>query len=116
MANYLERRRARVAAAWNLSDEVVLVGAGRPIPIPGGADQTFPFIAHSDYFYLFDRQVAGGVIAFDPKEGWVDFVPEVTADERVWEGKADARCTPMSKLGAWLSARRDCPVVVLGCA
>ncbi len=116
MASYLERRRARVASAWDLSDEIVLVGAGRPIPIPGGADQTFPFIAHSDYFYLADRQVAGGVLAFDPKEGWVDFVPEVTAAERIWEGKADVPGTPLSNLESWLAARRGRTIVVLGSA
>jgi Xaa-Pro aminopeptidase len=116
MASYLERRRDRIAAAWNLSDEAVLVGAGRPIPIPGGADQTFPFVAHSDYFYLTDRQVAGGVLAFDAKEGWVDFVPDVTAAERVWEGKTDVPGTPLSRLEGWLAARRGRTVVMLGCA
>jgi Xaa-Pro aminopeptidase len=116
MPSYLERRRDRVADAWSLNGEIVLVGAGRPIPIPGGADQTFPFIAHSDYFYLTDTQVAGGVVAFDPKEGWVDFVPDVTTAERVWEGKTDPPGTPLSKLGAWLDARHDRPVVLLGCS
>ena len=115
MKSYLERRRERVAAAWNLNDDVVLVGAGRPIPIPGGADQTYPYLAHSDYYYLADREVPGGVVAFDPKEGWVDFVPDITTAERVWEGKSDIRGTPMSKFDDWLTARTGRTLAVLGC-
>ena len=96
MTTYLERRRARVAAAWGLTDEIVLVGAGEPISIPGGQDQTYPFLSHSEYFYLADRECVGGLVAFDPKEGWTDFVPDVTEDERVWEGRTDVEGTPLS--------------------
>ena len=116
MTTFLDRRRARVAAALNLGDDVLLVGAGRPISIPGGADQTFPYIAHADYYYLTDAEVPGGVVAFDPKEGWVDFVPEVTTAERVWEGKSDTPGTPLAKLEPWLAARRGRRLAVLGCA
>jgi Xaa-Pro aminopeptidase len=114
MSDYLERRRARVAAAWSLNDEVVLVGAGRPIGLPGGADQTYPFRAHAEYFYLADREIPGGVVAFDPHVGWVDFVPDVTTAERVWEGKTSVPGTPLTELEGWLSARRGRPLVVLG--
>jgi hypothetical protein len=34
------RRRRAVAERWDLNDEVVLVGAGEPIHIPGRADRT----------------------------------------------------------------------------
>jgi Xaa-Pro aminopeptidase len=114
MSAYLEQRRKRVADAWNLSDDVVLIGAGEPIGIPGGADQTYPFISHSDYFYLTDRETIGGVLAFDAKEGWVDFVPEVTEAERVWEGRTDSPGTSMSVLPGWLAARRGRPLAMLG--
>lgn len=114
MTTYLDRRRARVAATWNLSDEIVLVGAGRPISIPGGADQTYRFIAHSDYYYLSDREVPGGVVAYDPKAGWVDFVPDVTTAERVWEGKTETTGTPMSKFDDWLATRKFRRVTTLG--
>src|SRR5258706_198004 len=50
MLTHLDRRRERVAAAWGLANDVVLVGAGERISIPGGADQNYPFIAHSDYY------------------------------------------------------------------
>ena len=114
MTTHLERRRERVANAWGLTDEVVLVGAGQPISIPGGADQTYPFVSHSDYFHLAGRECVGGVVAYDPKEGWTDFVPDVTEDERVWEGRADAEGVPLSGLPAWLAARRGRRVAMLG--
>jgi Xaa-Pro aminopeptidase len=110
----LERRRARIAAAWNLTDDVVLVGAGHPISIPGAADQLYPFLSHAEYFYLTDRECAGGIVAFDPKDGWTDFVPDVTTAERVWEGKTDTPGTPLSTLDAWLAARSGRRVVTLG--
>jgi Xaa-Pro aminopeptidase len=93
---------------------VVLVGAGEPIPVPGGADQTYPFLAHAEYFYLTDRETPGGVLAFDAAEGWVDFVPATTEAERVWEGRGDAPGTPLERLEAWLAARQGRPVVRLG--
>ncbi len=116
MTAYLERRRARVAAAWGLTDEIVLVGAGEPISMPGGQDQTYPFLSHSEYIYLADRECVGGVVAFDPMAGWTDFVPDVTEDERVWEGRTDVDGTPLSGLAAWLAARRGRKVAMLGVA
>ena len=104
-----------MAAAWNLTDDIVLVGAGGAIPIPGGADQTYPYVAHADYYFLTDREIPGGVIAFDPKEGWVDFVPDVTTAERVWEGKTETPGTPLSTFDAWLAARKGRRLAVLGC-
>jgi Xaa-Pro aminopeptidase len=111
---YLDRRRERAAAAWAIADEIVLVGAGEPISIPGGADQVYPFLAHSEFFWLADREVPGGVVAYDPKSGWVDFAPAVTEAERVWEGGREEWGTPIQELPAWLQARRGRPVVNLG--
>ena len=114
LSRFLDARRARTAAAWALKDDVVLFGAGEPVPVPGGADQTYPFLSHSEYFWLTDRETPAGVLAFDPREGWVDFVPETTEDERVWEGRGDAPGTPLSRLAAWLDARAGRPLVRLG--
>jgi Xaa-Pro aminopeptidase len=116
MKSFLERRRRDVAAAWNLKDEVALIGAGNPIPIPGRADQTYPFRAHSEYFYLTDRERPGGVLAFDPQEGWTEFVSEVTQDEAIWTGSsADVQeGTPALELGGWLSRRKDRRIACLG--
>ena len=82
----LDRRRGAVAAEWALNDEVVLITAGELIPIPGRDDLTYPFHAHSEYFYLTDRNRPGGVLAFDPREGWFDFVAPVTESDRLWSG------------------------------
>ena len=42
----LERRRAAVADAWQLDDQIVLIGAGDPIHRPGRDDTTYLFEAH----------------------------------------------------------------------
>jgi len=115
MDTLLEARRARAAAAWALRDEIVLVGAGAPVHIPGGADQTYPFMAHAEYVWLAGHEAPDSVLAFDPRDGWTDFVPPVTQAERVWEGRTDAPGTPLPELVGWLAARRGRPVVVLGC-
>ena len=114
----LERRRREVAEAWDLSDEIVLIGAGEPIPVPGRRDRMYPFRAHSEYLYLTDRERPGGVLAFDGHEGWVDFVTEVTRDERLWEGARsdEQEGRPASELDGWLEQRQDRPVACLGAA
>lgn len=113
-SDYIRKRRERVAKAWDLSDEYVLVGAGEAVPILGAGDQQYPFISHAEYFYLADQETPGGVVAYDPKEGWCDFVPEVGEAERVWEGREDVDGTPLTQLGAWIAARRGRPLIMLG--
>ncbi len=112
----LSRRRAEAAEAWQLTEELVLIGAGEPIPIPGRADLTYPYRAHSEYYYLTDRNRPGGVLAFDPQEGWFDFVLPVTDDERVWTGVADGEPGGLSTaaLPSWLESRTGRPIAWLG--
>jgi Xaa-Pro aminopeptidase len=87
MEQFLELRRLATSAAWDLHDDgVVLVAAGDEIPVPGRGDRTYPFRAHSEYLYLTDRERPGGVLAFDPGEGWVEFVAPVTPEELLWTG------------------------------
>jgi Xaa-Pro aminopeptidase len=114
----LERRRRAVAEAWDLSNEIVLIHAGKPIPVPGRRDLTYPFRAHSEYLYLTDRERPGGVLAFDGREGWIDFVTKVTRDERLWEGARgdEQEGRPASEFEGWLEQRRDRPVAPLGAA
>ncbi len=112
---YLAQRRRKAEQAFDLTHEVVLIAAGEPIGIPGGADQTYPFRPHTEYFWLADRERPGSILAFDPQEGWVDFVPEVTQAERVWEGGGESEGVPASTFPAWLEARRGRPLAVLGC-
>jgi len=113
----LERRRHAAAERWELSDEIVLVGAGEPITIPGRGDRIYPFRSHSEYLYLTDRERPGGVLAFDPGEGWVDFVVPVSEPEIVWEGANpdDVEGTPIDRLDGWLESRRGRPIAWLGC-
>ena len=112
----LDRRRSAVAAEWGLVDEIVLIGAGDPIGVPGRGDRTYPFHAHSEYYYLTDRNHPGGVLAFDPEEGWFDFVAEVTEDDRLWSGatEGDPGGVPLGQLPVWLGARRERSVGCLG--
>src|SRR4051794_36873576 len=119
IAYQLERRRAAAAAAWDLRDAVVLVEAGREIPVPGRGDRTYPFRSHSEYLYLTDRERPGGVLALDPGEGWVEFVAPVTAAELLWAGLEGDRegvpdgTRPLDELERWVGER---PVRRLGAA
>ena len=115
MIDILLQRRQRAAAAWALRDEIVLIGSGPVIHIPGGADQTYPYLAHSEYFWLAGHESPDSVLAFDPQLGWTDFVPSVTQAERVWEGRTQAAGTPATELAGWLAARRGRQVLMLGC-
>src|SRR6185503_8091970 len=111
----IERRRRTIEAEWNELGAVVLIGAGHPIPIPGRSDRVYPFLAHSEYFYLTDHQRPGAVLAYDPQEGWSEFVPAISADERLWSGALhDNAGTPASELGPWLERRRGRRVAQLG--
>ena len=111
----IDRRRRAINAQWRALDTVVLVGSGDPIPIPGRADRVYPFMAHSEYFYLTDRQGAGAVLAYDPEEGWTDFVPIASAEERLWSGGVGENSgTPISKLVPWLQKRRGRRLAQLG--
>jgi Xaa-Pro aminopeptidase len=117
VAVQLERRRRAAADAWDLRDEIVVVGAGEPIHIPGRADRTYPFRAHSEYLYLTDRERPGCVLGYDPHDGWVDFVTPVTRDERLWEGATgEHEGRPASELEPWLDERRGRRVASLGAA
>jgi Xaa-Pro aminopeptidase len=115
MDEFLLQRRQRAASAWALRDEIVLIGSGPLIHVPGGADQTYPYMAHGEYVWLAGHESPDSVLAFDPRQGWTDFVPPVTQAERVWEGRTEAGGTPVHELAGWLAARRGRPVVVLGC-
>src|SRR5262249_37807756 len=114
MDDLLRERRKRAADAWALRDEIVLVGSGSPIHVPGGADLTYPYMAHTEYVWLAGHESPDSVLAYDPRAGWTDFVPPVTQAERVWEGRTESRGTPLGELAGWLAARRGRPIVVLG--
>ena len=101
-----------------LRDEILLVGAGEPIPLPEGSDQTNPFCAHPEYYYLTGIDSPGGVLAFDPRQHsskrWVSFVPHLTEAEKTWEGRTQLSGTPLPRLEPWLGTRRGRPIINLG--
>jgi Xaa-Pro aminopeptidase len=112
----LERRRSAVAQEWGLTDEVVLISAGDPMRIPGSGDLDYPFRAHPEYFYLTDRNLPGGVLAFDPQEGWLDLVAPISATERLWLGlpPGDPDTLTTDRLAQWLEVRSGRQVACLG--
>ncbi len=111
----LEARRRRAAEALAREGTLVLVGAGRPIPKPGGLDQTYPFRPHPEYFWLTGSRRWGGVLALDPGEGWVHFVRPVGEEERLWEGAIGVvDGEDVTELPAWLKARTGRPAALLG--
>lgn len=114
----LQRRRVELAAAWAGTDAVVAIGAGELIPRPGGADLTYPFQAHSEYLYLTDRNRPGGVLVFDPADGWTDFVAPVTPAEVLWSGTPAGSVDgeDVAGLDGWLQARAGRPLALLGTA
>ena len=115
-AAHLQRRQREAAEAWGLeSGQAVVVGAGAPIHVPGRADRTYPFYAHSEYLYLTDRERPEAVLAFDPGDGWSDFVPAPTAEEHLWSGAPAAEPgLSTDDLPGWLEARRGARIANLG--
>ena len=113
---HLQRRQREAAEAWSLeSGQAVVVGSGVPVHVPGRADRTYPFYAHSEYLYLTDRERPGAVLAFDPDDGWSDFVPAPTVEEHLWSGAPVAEPgLSTDDLPAWLEARRGVRVANLG--
>ena len=113
------RERARQTLGSHTTPPIVLLGAGEMIPVPGQHDRVYPFMAHSDYYYLTEQQCPGGVLAVDLAEGdgatWLAFAPEVTQAHRTWEGDVTWEGRPLAELGPWLAQRRGRPVAMLGC-
>ncbi len=113
----LARRRSSVSKAWDLTDEIVLIGAGLPVTIPGRHDRTYPFHAHLEYLYLTDRERPGGVLGFDPTAGWIEFITPITRQERLWEGAGDDELVgtrSVDELPPWLEERASRPLALLG--
>jgi Xaa-Pro aminopeptidase len=117
VAKQLSRRRSAAAEAWDLADQLVLIGAGDPIHVPGRYDLTYPFRAHTEYYYLTDRNRPGGLLVFDPNGGWLDFAAPISAAERLWLGTADdepADTRTTDQLPDWLASRGNRPIACLG--
>lgn len=104
----LQSRRSRIQKDITpaLGDSILLVYAGNPIPLPENTDQTYPFRSHAEYFFLTTLECPGGVVAFDPNPKsvpqWRSFVPALTENERIWEGRTQAPGEPLDALTVWL--------------
>lgn len=112
--SHLDARRDRYAAALAPDDTLILIGAGRPIHLPGGFDRTYPFMAHPDYFVLAEQECPGAVLAYDAATGWAHFSPPVTDAQRVWDGDVSFDGDPIDQLDAWLAKRTGRPIAMLG--
>jgi Xaa-Pro aminopeptidase len=114
----LAARRARAIEAMRLDDAVVLIGAGEPVPLPEGSDQTYPFRSHAEFVYFTDGESVGGVIAVDVQDGrareWAEFAPDPTERERIYDGRETPHATPLTALAPWLAARRGRSLLALG--
>ena len=108
-------RRQRAASSFGEDLPLILVAAGEPITKPGGLDQTYPFIPYPEYYWLTGARRPGGVVAYDPADGWTDFVRPVSADERLWEGEPEIpEGEDVATLQEWLKARDGDPLAVVG--
>lgn len=108
-------RRDRLAPLLPLENGLLVIGAGVPHPLPEISDQTYPFRAHAEYYYLTGLECPGAVVAYDPADGnWLCCVPQVTEAERVWEGRIQPPGEPIGKFDQWLSARRGRLIANLG--
>jgi Xaa-Pro aminopeptidase len=114
---HLSDRRARLGAALAPDDALLVIGAGEPVPLPEGSDQTYPYRAHSEYVFAAGGECAGGIVAYDPREGqagWRSFVPPVTEAERVWCGARPREGEDVAGFPAWLGARPGRRIATLG--
>lgn len=114
---HLSARRARLAAALAPADTLLVIGAGDPVPLPEGSDQTYPYRAHAEYVFAAGGECAGGIVAYDPREGgagWHSFVPPVTEAERVWCGARPRAGEDVAGFPAWLGARSGRRIAALG--
>jgi Xaa-Pro aminopeptidase len=112
----LELRRERASRAWGLAaDELVLVSAGGLLGRPGGQDQCYPFRVHPHFRWLTGLSERDAVLAFDPSDGWTEFLSVPTPMDAVWEGRLPlGRGRDISELDDWLGRRTGKRVVRLG--
>ena len=120
----LEVHRERIAGSWNLLDGGVLVASGLPVPI-AGTDGFHDLHVHGDHFYLTGLDLPGQVLAFDPDDGFTFFARVAGEEDRVWAGAPPSLDTlrgwtgidqvfPREAIFAWIEARRENPIAVLG--
>ena len=124
LRDLLRQRRDRVVREWDLQRGSVVIPAGLAPPI-AGTDQEHDFHAEPEHHYLSGSRREGGVLTFDPEEGWTLFAYQRPLEERVWMNTSDAlevqaaetgidEVRERSALAAWLERRRGEPLAVIG--
>ncbi|MFZ9746150.1 MAG: aminopeptidase P N-terminal domain-containing protein [Opitutaceae bacterium] len=116
--SFLSARRERLRTALAPADDLLVGGAGEPVPLPEGTDQTYPYRAHAEYVFTAGFEGPGGVVAYDPREGaagWRSFVPPVTEAERVWCGARPREGEDVAGFPAWLHAGGGRRIAARGC-
>jgi hypothetical protein len=114
----LERRRAELAAAWSLTRRSCSSARARRSRCPAAGTVRTRSARTRSTCISPTASGRGGVLAFDPAEGWVDFVVPVSREEMLWEGASPdaAGGAPDAELGRWLEVRFGRPVARLGAA
>ena len=124
LRDLLRQRRDRVLREWDLQWGSVVIPAGLA-PLIAGTDQDHDFHAEPEHHYLSGSRREGGVLTFDPEEGWTLFAYQRPLEERVWMNTSDAlevqaaetgidEVRERSALAAWLERRRGEPMAVIG--
>lgn len=114
----IQARRDRVQKSFEnvlSNDSLVLFFSGEPLTKSGGFDQTYPFLAHPEYYWISGLRRPWGVVAYSKSEGWVDFVQQITPDEVLWEGASgDLDGKDVSELQNWLNSKSFKKVFTFG--
>jgi Xaa-Pro aminopeptidase len=102
---FLTERRRRAAERWALDDDIVLVPAGAPVPMPG-RDFPYPFQVHPEHRWLADTDIPDAVLAYDAAaDEWELFAPRPDVDDRIWHAATPAVGRPLDELDGWLLER-----------
>lgn len=111
---FLQARRKRFEASLSLVDQVILIGSGAPIPIPGGADQIYPFRAHSHFLYLVDQHIPHSALLFSPQCGWRLFAPVLEERDFLWTNPPQYEAEDSKNLNKEIAKLAPSALAVLG--
>lgn len=115
----ISARQEKVSRTWSSmisNDDLVLIGAGSEVGVPGGLDQVFQFKAHPDYYWLTGHQRSGGVVCFSKQDGFVEFQRSLSLEEKLWEGGREEAPTgkALSELESYVSQFKSEKQIHLG--
>ncbi len=101
LPNFIAERRKRAEIVLNELNTPSVFGSGKPISIPGGFDQTYPFISHPAYYWLTGDSRPGSFLCYDGV--WRHFQEPISDAERIWEGVTEEISgEPIDAMQPWL--------------